>query len=161
MNPGDMAGLDLEDLDVILLKDDGVIIGATQVIASNDCEPGCVRIIDDVGEKSSLKEGTRIDVERVAARGGISEIQITVTPEGSQPVEDAVMWVAENALKIPELLKKRPVFIGMVLDWNDDKIGHLTLRINGTKPPIKEGDTIMLIPASTAGLQGSSMMNKK
>ncbi|MHA1714540.1 MAG: hypothetical protein ACTSXP_02760, partial [Promethearchaeota archaeon] len=146
MNPADMKRFDLEDLDVIIFINEFEDWGAAQVISNPNCEEGYIMIDSITLDSANISTGETVEVKKSEPRGGITQIQIGVEPMSSQSTEEAVVWVAENISELATLLKKRPIFRNLEINWRDASIGHIKLKIIQTNPPIKAGETAIIDP---------------
>ncbi len=144
MNRQDMTTRELEDFDVVIIVINGGIKAAAQVVSSENCSPGAILVDEDVIASLAIAEGTDIDVQKMAPKGGISEVQISVDSRGEVPIEAAIVWVSEHVGGLQKLLKRRPVFKGLELSWKDAEICPLHLRVIGTKPSIGDGDVAII-----------------
>lgn len=146
LHPADMKALKLDELDIVVFTNEYEDMGAAQVLANKDCEQGFIMIDSSTLDSANISPAEEVIVKKTVPRGGIREVQIGVEPMGSQPTEKAVVWVAENAAELASLLKKRPIFRNLEVDWRDSAMGHLKLKIIQTKPPIKAGQTAVIDP---------------
>ncbi|MBD3186163.1 VWA domain-containing protein [Candidatus Bathyarchaeota archaeon] len=146
MNSEDMNNLGLDELDVIVFVSEYDDWGAAQVIARDDCTPGFLMVDSMTLDSANMATGDIVNVKKSVPKGGIVEVQIGVEPMGRQPTEDAVMWVADHASDMTSLLKNRPIFRNLEINWRDADIGHLKLKIIQTTPPIDAGETAIIDP---------------
>ncbi|MEX2682479.1 MAG: VWA domain-containing protein [Candidatus Sigynarchaeota archaeon] len=147
VNPEDMKSLRVDDLDVVVFTNEYDDWGAAQVVAKEDCEPGYIMIDSMTLDSANMSSGDKVEVKKSEPRGGITEVQIGVEPMGSQATEKAVVWVADHASEMSELLKNRPIFRNLEINWRDAEIGHVKLKVVQTKPPIQPGETAIIDPA--------------
>ncbi|MBN2149979.1 MAG: hypothetical protein JW839_00905, partial [Candidatus Lokiarchaeota archaeon] len=129
VNPEDMKTLRVDDLDVVVFTNEYDDWGAAQVVAKEDCAAGYIMIDSMTLDSANMSSGDRVDVKRNEPKGGISEVQIGVEPMGSQATEKAVVWVADHASEMSELLKNRPIFRNLEINWRDAEIGHVKLKV--------------------------------
>lgn len=147
MSRQDMKALKLEDLDVVVFTSEYDDWGAAQVMARDDVQPGYIMIDTMTMDSANMSAGDVVDVSKSVPRGGITDVQIGVEPMASQPTEKAVVWVAEHAAEMADLLKNRPIFRNLEINWRDADMGHLKLKIVQTSPPIEPGDTAIIDPS--------------
>ncbi|MBN2153538.1 MAG: VWA domain-containing protein [Candidatus Lokiarchaeota archaeon] len=144
LNRQDMDALHLEEFDVVVLVAGGIVKAAVHVTSSEECHPGTV-LVDEAVVASLAPGGSQsVDVKKIVPRGGIAELRISVDPQGKCPIETAIVWVSEHAGGIQKLLKRRPVFKGMELEWKDAEVCPLRLKVIDTKPPIGDGDVAVV-----------------
>jgi len=89
-------------------------------------------------------DSPKTDIKKIVPRGGIAELQISVDSQGKCPIESSIVWVSEHISGVQKLLKRRPVFKGMELEWKDAGICPLRLKIIDTNPPIGDGDVAVV-----------------
>lgn len=147
ISPEDMKGLRVDDFDVVVFTNEYDDWGAAQVIAKEDCMQGYIMIDSMTLDSANMASGDTVDVKRNEPKGGIYEVQIGVEPMGSQATEKVVIWVADHASEMSELLKNRPIFRNLEVNWRDAEIGHVKLKVVQTKPPIQPGETAIIDPA--------------
>nr|MDO8113095.1 VWA domain-containing protein [Candidatus Sigynarchaeota archaeon] len=147
MNPQDMKSLRADDLDVVVFVNEYDDWGAAQVVGKDDCAAGYIMIDSMTLDSANMANGDSVDVKKNEPKGGITEVQIGVEPMSSQATEKAVVWVADHASEMSELLKNRPIFRNLEINWRDAEIGHLKLKVIQTKPPIDPGETAIIDPA--------------
>ncbi|MHA1999781.1 MAG: vWA domain-containing protein [Promethearchaeota archaeon] len=146
MNPGDMKQLNLDDLDVIVFNNEYDDWGAAQVVSREDCADGFIMVDSMTLDSANMGTGDQVDVKKSFPKGGITEVQIGVEPMGKQATEEAVVWVADHATEMTNLLKNRPIFRNLEINWRDAEIGHVRLKIVQTTPPIEAGETAIIDP---------------
>ncbi|MFX0102823.1 MAG: hypothetical protein ACFFCS_24860, partial [Candidatus Hodarchaeota archaeon] len=146
MNPGDMKKLKLEDLDVVVFVNEYEDWGAAQVVSKEDCDAKYIIVDSATLDSANMATGDQVDVKKSTPKGGIVEVQIGVEPMGSQATEKALVWVAEHATEMANLMKNRPIFRNLEINWRDADIGHLKLKIIQTTPPIEEEETAIVDP---------------
>jgi len=147
LNPQDMKSLRIDDLDVIVFKNEYDDWGAAQALAKDDCAQGYIMVDTMTLDSANMAGGDSVDVRQNEPKGGITEVQIGVEPMGSQATEKAVVWVADHASEMSEMLKNRPIFRNLEINWRDAEIGQLKLKVVQTKPPIEPGETAIIDPA--------------
>ncbi|MFX1537018.1 MAG: VWA domain-containing protein [Promethearchaeota archaeon] len=136
MNPTDMDKLNLDDFDLVIFYSEFEDWGAAQVVGKRTTSAGYIQVDEAILESANISEGDSVRVKKKDAVGEIREVQIGVEPMEGQETEESVFWVAENVVGLAELLKKRPVYRNLEIDWRDAEIGHLKLRIIQTTPEL-------------------------
>ncbi|MEX2680946.1 MAG: hypothetical protein Q6373_005055, partial [Candidatus Sigynarchaeota archaeon] len=145
LNRQDMETRKLEDFYVVVIpSDDGRIKTAMQVVSDDDCSPGTMVVDEEIIASLEMGGSPDVDIRKIATRGGITELQISVDSQGKVPIESAIVWVSEHVSGIQKLLKRRPVFKGMELEWKDAEICPLRLKIIDTNPSIGDGDVAVV-----------------
>ncbi len=139
-----MDALGLDDFDVIQLINEYEDFGACQVIGNSEqCAPGFVMVDSSILDSANISEGDIVTVRKAKAKGNITQVQIGVQSMAQQPTEETVVWVAEHAGELANILKKRPIYRNLEIDWRDAGCGHVKLRIMKAKG--LEGDEIGII----------------
>ncbi|MHA1792645.1 MAG: VWA domain-containing protein [Promethearchaeota archaeon] len=146
MNADDMRSLGIDDLDVVVFVNEYDDWGAAQVIGRDDCEKGYIMVDSLTLDSANMSDGDAVEVSKSTPKGGITEVQIGVEPMAGQSTEQSVIWVAEHASEMTIILKNRPVFRNLEINWRDADIGHLKLKIIQTNPPINAGETAIIDP---------------
>ncbi|MFX0092517.1 MAG: VWA domain-containing protein [Candidatus Hodarchaeota archaeon] len=136
MNPTDMEKIGVDDFDLIIFYSEFEDWGSAQVVGKKTTSVGYVQIDEAILESANISEGDSVRIKKKEAVGEIREVQIGVEPMEGQETEESVFWVAENVGGLAELLKKRPVYRNLEVDWRDAEIGHLKLRIIQTTPEL-------------------------
>ncbi|MFX0099539.1 MAG: ubiquitin-like protein [Candidatus Hodarchaeota archaeon] len=147
MCPDDMKELGLEDLDVVIFSDEYGAWGAVQVTSSDDCDKD--NILIDKAILDSAKISDTVQLKKSRPKGGIQEVQIGVEPMESQAAEDAVVFVAEHINEMTVLLKNRPIFKNLEINWRNSSIGHLKLKIMETTPSVEGDETAIIDPSGS------------
>ncbi|MHA1731258.1 MAG: VWA domain-containing protein [Promethearchaeota archaeon] len=146
MSEADMNKLGVDDFDVVLFLNEFEDSGACQVQASETCESGYFIVDSSVMDSANVSEGDVVTVRKVKAKGGIEQVQIGVQSMAEASTEDTVIWVAEHAGELANLLRKRPIYKNLEIDWRDAEPGHIKLRIMKTKPDLQPEDVAIIDP---------------
>lgn len=146
MNQQDMNQLGVDDFDVVQFLNEFEDSGACQIQAGDTCEAGYLILDSAVMDSSNVSEGDTITVRKIQAKGGINTVQIGVQSMATQATEDTVVWVAEHAGELANLLRKRPIYRNLEIDWRDAECGHVKLRVMGTKPELQADDVAIIDP---------------
>ncbi len=149
MNPADMTANNIEDFDIIMIIAGGGMKTAVQVVSSDACPPGEIKVDSSALHGTELHTGSEVVVQKTLPRGGILEVQLSVDPRGNVPIESAIIWVAEHANQIANLLKRRPVWCDFEITWEDADICPLHLKILQTVPPLREGEVAIIDTSGT------------
>ncbi len=142
----DMNTLGLDDFDVVMFLNEFEDFGACQVISSDTVEAGYFTVDTSVMDSSNVSEGDVVTVRKIQPKGGITQMQIGVQSMAEQPTEDTVVWVAEHAGELANLLRKRPVYRNMEVSWRDAECGQIKLRIMKTTPELGSEEVAIIDP---------------
>ncbi|GAB4312720.1 MAG: hypothetical protein Kow0069_13530 [Promethearchaeota archaeon] len=146
LNPATMQKLGADEFDVVKFINEFEDWGACQVTANPACEEGFIILDSAVMDSSNVSEGDVLTLQKVDARGGIEQVRIGVQSMGETSTEDSVIWVAEHAGELANLLRKRPIYKNLRIDWRNAEPGHLQLRILRTKPELDPEEVAIVDP---------------
>ena len=148
MNKRDMDRIGVDDFDIIQLINEFEDSCAVQLLENDEVEVDTVAVDNGILDSANISDGDRVKVRKAhLKKEPITRVKFGIEPLEGQPVEECISFILENIDEMTSVLRNRPIYRNLQVDWPDAGCGHVKISFLESDPEI-EGDEVGIIDPS-------------
>ncbi len=148
MNKRDMSRLGVDDFDIIQLINEFEDSCAVQVLENDEVEAETIAVDNGILDSANISDGDRVSVRKAQIKKEpITRVKFGIEPLEGQPVEECISYILENFEEMTSVIRNRPIYRNLQVDWPDAGCGHVKISYLDSDPDI-EGDEVGVIDPS-------------
>ncbi|HUT80907.1 MAG TPA: VWA domain-containing protein [Candidatus Bathyarchaeia archaeon] len=148
MNKRDMTRLGVDDFDIIQLINEFEDSCAVQVLENDEVEAETIAVDNGILDSANISDGDRVNVRKAfIKKEAITRVKFGIEPLEGQPVEECISYILENFDEMTSVIRNRPIYRNLQVDWPDAGCGHVKISFLESTPEI-EGDEVGIIDPS-------------
>lgn len=148
MNKRDMDRIGVDDFDIIQLINEFEDSCAVQVLENDEVEADTVAVDNGILDSANISDGDRVKVRKAQIKNeAITRVKFGIEPLEGQPVEECITYILENFDEYTAVIRNRPVYRNLQIDWPDAGCGHVKITFLDADPDM-EGDEVGIIDPS-------------
>ncbi|HUU79377.1 MAG TPA: VWA domain-containing protein [candidate division Zixibacteria bacterium] len=148
MNKRDMDRLGVDDFDIIQLINEFEDSCAVQVLENDEVEVDTIAVDNGILDSANISDGDRVNVRKAhIKKEAITRVKFGIEPLEGQSVEECISYILENFDELTSVIRNRPVYRNLQIDWPDAGCGHVKISFLDSDPDI-DGDEVGIIDPS-------------
>ncbi len=148
MNKRDMNRLGVDDFDIIQLINEFEDSCAVQVLENDEVESDTIAVDNGILDSANISDGDRVNVRKAhIKKEAITRVKFGIEPLEGQAVEECISYIMENFDEMTSVIRNRPIYRNLQVDWPDAGCGHVKISFLESDPEI-EGDEVGVIDPS-------------
>jgi len=148
MNKRDMDRLGVDDFDIIQLINEFEDSCAVQVLENDEVESETIAVDNGILDSANISDGDRVNVRKAhIKKEAITRVKFGIEPLEGQAVEECISYIMENFDEMTSVIRNRPIYRNLQVDWPDAGCGHVKISFLESDPEI-EGDEVGVIDPS-------------
>ncbi len=148
LNKRDMERIGVDDFDIIQLINEFEDSCAVQVLENDEVEVETIAVDNGILDSANISDGDRVKVRKAhLKRDPITRVKFGIEPLEGQPVEECISYILENFDEMTSVIRNRPIYRNLQVDWPDAGCGHVKISFLESDPEI-EGDEVGIIDPS-------------
>ncbi|MBN1329009.1 MAG: VWA domain-containing protein [Candidatus Heimdallarchaeota archaeon] len=148
MNKRDMTRLGVDDFDIIQLINEFEDSCAVQVLENDEVEAETIAVDNGILDSANISDGDRVNVRKaLIKKEAITRVKFGIEPLEGQPVEECISYILENFDEMTSVIRNRPIYRNLQVDWPDAGCGHVKISFLESTPEM-EGDEVGIIDPS-------------
>ncbi|NHJ46207.1 MAG: VWA domain-containing protein [Asgard group archaeon] len=148
MNKRDMDRLGVDDFDILQLINEFEDSCAVQVLENDEVEVESIAVDNGILDSANISDGDRVNVRKAhLKKEAITRVKFGIEPLEGQPVEECISYILENFDEMTSVIRNRPIYRNLQVDWPDAGCGHVKISFLDSDPDI-EGDEVGIIDPS-------------
>ncbi len=148
MNKRDMTRLGVDDFDIIQLINEFEDSCAVQVLENDEVEAETIAVDNGILDSANISDGDRVNVRKAfIKKEAITRVKFGIEPLEGQPVEECISYILENFDEMTSVIRNRPIYRNLQVDWPDAGCGHVKISFLESTPEM-EGDEVGIIDPS-------------
>ncbi|NHJ85421.1 MAG: VWA domain-containing protein [Asgard group archaeon] len=148
MNKRDMERISVDDFDIIQLINEFEDSCAVQVLENDEVEVDTVAVDNGILDSANISDGDRVKVRKAhIKKEAITRVKFGIEPLEGQPVEECISYILENFDEMTAVIRNRPIYKNLQIDWPDAGCGHVKISFFDSDPDI-DGDEVGIIDPS-------------
>lgn len=148
LNKRDMERIGVDDFDIIQLINEFEDSCAVQVLENDEVEVETIAVDNGILDSANISDGDRVKIRKAhLKRDPITRVKFGIEPLEGQPVEECISYILENFDEMTSVIRNRPIYRNLQVDWPDAGCGHVKISFLESDPEI-EGDEVGIIDPS-------------
>jgi len=148
MNKRDMGRIGVDDFDIIQLINEFEDSCAVQVLENDEVEVETIAVDNGILDSANISDGDRVKVRKAQLKKDpITRVKFGIEPLEGQAVEECISYILENFDEMTAVIRNRPVYRNLQIDWPDAGCGHVKISFLDADPDM-EGDEVGIIDPS-------------
>ena len=148
MNKRDMNRLGVDDFDIIQLINEFEDSCAVQVLENDEVESDTIAVDNGILDSANISDGDRVNVRKAhIKKEAVTRVKFGIEPLEGQAVEECISYIMENFDEMTSVIRNRPIYRNLQVDWPDAGCGHVKISFLESDPEI-EGDEVGVIDPS-------------
>jgi uncharacterized protein YegL len=148
MHKDDMKRIGVDDFDIIQLINEFEDSCAVQVLENDEVETETIAVDNGILDSANISDGDRVKVRKAHLKNeAITRVKFGIEPLEGQPVEECITYIMENFEDMTAVLRNRPIYRNLQIDWPDASCGHVKITFLESDPTM-EGDEVGIIDPS-------------
>ncbi|MHA1502146.1 MAG: hypothetical protein ACTSSB_09870, partial [Candidatus Heimdallarchaeota archaeon] len=148
MNKRDMGRIGVDDFDIIQLINEFEDSCAVQVLENDEVEVETIAVDNGILDSANISDGDRVKVRKAQLKKEpITRVKFGIEPLEGQAVEECISYILENFDEMTAVIRNRPVYRNLQIDWPDAGCGHVKISFLDADPDM-EGDEVGIIDPS-------------
>lgn len=148
LNKRDMEKIGVDDFDIIQLINEFEDSCAVQVLEQDEVEVNTIAVDNGILDSANISDGDRVKVRKAHLKSEpITRVKFGIEPLEGQSVEECITYILENFDELTSVIRNRPVYRNLQIDWPDAGCGHVKISFIDSDPQM-EGDEVGIIDPS-------------
>ncbi|MEA2071442.1 MAG: VWA domain-containing protein [Asgard group archaeon] len=148
MNKADMDRLGVDDFDIIQLINEFEDSCAVQVLENDEVDIDTIAVDNRVLDSANISDGDLVKVRRAQIkRQPITRVKFAIEPLEGQPVEECISYIMENFDEMTAVLRNRPIYRNLQIDWPNAGCGHVKIAFIDSDPEMKGNEVGVIDPS--------------